>query len=129
MTDNNRSDKYITCSRCKCKYTNDDAHIKSDFGYTRLGERLKTCVKCRAQSKQYQKDNPEKMKQLKHQYWIDHIDDINKTRQQLQAEAEASEGKIKYCNRCYKNKPFDEYVCPNGKTYNACYACLKSRYG
>ena len=36
-----------TCSRCKCKYINDNEHIKHDFGYTRLEERYKTCVKCR----------------------------------------------------------------------------------
>ena len=47
MTEDNRIDKYIKCSRCKCKYINDNEHIKHDFGYNRLEERYKTCVKCR----------------------------------------------------------------------------------
>ena len=47
MTEQQGNDKYIKCSSCKCKYINDDEHIKSDFGYNRLEERFKTCVKCR----------------------------------------------------------------------------------
>ena len=47
MTEDNIIDKYIKCSRCKCKYINDNEHIKYDFGYNRLDERYKTCVKCR----------------------------------------------------------------------------------
>ena len=43
MTEQQGNEKYIKCSRCKCKYTNDDEHIKSDFGYNRLEERFKTC--------------------------------------------------------------------------------------
>ena len=46
-------DKYIKCSTCKCKYINDNAHILNDFGYNRLDERYKTCVKCRARNKVY----------------------------------------------------------------------------
>ena len=40
--------KYIKCS--KCKYINDDKHIKNDFGYNRLEERFKTCTKCRTKT-------------------------------------------------------------------------------
>ena len=46
-------DKYIKCSTCRCKYINDPDHIKTDFGYTRLEERYKCCVKCRGQKKAY----------------------------------------------------------------------------
>ena len=42
--------KYIKCSKCKCKYMNDDKHIKNDFGYNRLEERFKTCTKCRTKT-------------------------------------------------------------------------------
>ena len=128
MTDN-KADQHIKCSRCKCKYINDDAHIQSDFGYNRLNERYKNCVKCRTANRKYNKDNAETIKDALHQYWIDNKDEIMKKRQQLQAEADESDGKIRYCNRCYKNKPVDEHRCPNGKLYNACYSCLKSRYG
>ena len=106
-----------------------DESISTDFGYNRLNERYKTCVKCRGGCKQYINNNPEKVKQMKHQYWIDHKDEIAKKRQQLQKEASESNGSIKYCNRCYTNKTADDFMCPNGKSYNACYACLKSRYG
>ena len=47
MTEQHGKDKYIKCSKCKCKYINDDEHIKADFGYNRLNERFKTCTKCR----------------------------------------------------------------------------------
>ena len=51
MTEQSETDKYIKCSKCKCKYINDDEHIKDDFGYNRLNERFKTCVKCRSKNK------------------------------------------------------------------------------
>ena len=38
---------YTHCSQCKCKYHNRYDDLKDDFGYSRLGERYKTCVKCR----------------------------------------------------------------------------------
>ena len=53
MADEN---KYIKCSTCKCKYLNDNEHIKKEFGYNRLNERLKTCVKCRDKHKIYMKE-------------------------------------------------------------------------
>ena len=47
MTEQSGEDKYIKCSKCKCKYINDDKHIKNDFWFNRLNERYKTCVSCR----------------------------------------------------------------------------------
>ena len=47
--------KYIKCSKCKCKYINDDEHIKDDFGYNRLNERYKTCLTCRTKKREYNK--------------------------------------------------------------------------
>ena len=123
------TDQYIICSRCKCKYINDDKHIESDFGFNRLGERYKSCVKCRKQRKNQTENDKDKVKDYHHQYWIDNKETIKKNREALKQEAEASNGKILYCNRCYKNKLFDDFVCPNGKTYGACYSCLESRYG
>lgn len=55
MAEQNECDKYIKCSKCRCKYINDDEHIKKDFGYNRLEERFKTCVKCRTYSRQQDK--------------------------------------------------------------------------
>ena len=52
-------DKYIKCSNCKCKYINDKAHILNDFGYNRLDERYKCCVKCREYKKTYNEINHE----------------------------------------------------------------------
>ena len=51
MTEENNHDTCIVCSNCKCKYINDEEHISTDFGYTRLEERYITCVKFRAKTK------------------------------------------------------------------------------
>ena len=56
MSEQSEQDKYVKCKGCKCKYTNDEEHIKQDFGYNRLSEQLKSCVNCRNITKQY-KDN------------------------------------------------------------------------
>ena len=53
MTEKGENDNYIKCSRCTCKYINDDKHIKKDFGYNRLHERFKTCITCREKSDKY----------------------------------------------------------------------------
>ena len=53
-------DDYIKCARCRCKYHNNDESIKENFGFNRLHEQLKTCVKCRNRSKQYHQDHFEK---------------------------------------------------------------------
>ena len=50
MAEQSGSDKYIKCSRCKCKYINDYDNIKTNFGYNRLNLRFKTCVKCRTKT-------------------------------------------------------------------------------
>ena len=50
MAEQQGKEKYIKCSKCKCKYMNDDKHIKTDFGYNRLEERFKTCTKCRTKT-------------------------------------------------------------------------------
>ena len=122
-------DTYIKCSRCKCKYHNNDESISDNFGFNRLGETYKCCVKCRNCRAQYQRDNVEKLAQKRHQFWIDNKDTINARRQELIRTADESNGTVKYCNRCYKNKPVIDFVCPNGKSYNACYPCLERRYG
>ena len=51
MAEESKHDNYIICSKCKCKYINDEEHISNDFGYTRLEERYKTCVRCRKRNK------------------------------------------------------------------------------
>ena len=103
MTAQDGCELYIKCCTCKCRFINNDEHIKCDFGYNRLNERYKSCAKCRAKRRQ-------RLGRLKQ-------------------EAEDNNGDIIHCNRCYKNKPADEFRCPNGKSYNACYDCLKKRYG
>ena len=123
------NDTYIKCSRCKCKYHNNDESISDNFGFNRLGKTYKCCVKCRNCKAQYQRYNIEKIAQRRHQFWIDNKDTINARRQVLIRIADESNGTIKYCNRCYNNKPVIDFVCPNGKSYNACYPCLERKYG
>ena len=66
MTEEGKNDKYIICSKCRSKYINDEEHVNKDFGYTRLEERYKTCVRCRAINKinykTYQEKHPEQIK-------------------------------------------------------------------
>ena len=42
---------YINCS-CHRKYINSDESIAANFGFNRLQERYRTCVKCRQSGKQ-----------------------------------------------------------------------------
>ena len=53
MATGNDSDKYVKCAMCKCKYINDEEHLEKAFGYNRLKERFKCCVKCRNRSYEY----------------------------------------------------------------------------
>ena len=59
MTEQGGEDKYIKCSKCKCKYINDDNHIQTDFGFNRLNERFKTCTKCRSKTRKGNNDKKE----------------------------------------------------------------------
>ena len=35
--------KYIKCSKCKCKYLNNEFQILKNFGFDRLQRQFKTC--------------------------------------------------------------------------------------
>ena len=76
MTEENNHDEYIVCSNCKCKYTNNEEHISTDFGYTRLEERYKTCTKRRASSKirnkKYCDSHREELKEYGKEYREEH---------------------------------------------------------
>ena len=57
MAEHDNDDKHIKCFKCKCMYHNNDESIKDNFGFKRLGERYKVCVKCRTRAKDYYKAN------------------------------------------------------------------------
>ena len=67
MTEEDTNDTYIICSDCRSKYINDEEHTHTDFGYTILEMRYKTCVKCRARqiinNKTYHEPHPETSKE------------------------------------------------------------------
>ena len=92
MTEQDSKDKYIKCSRCKCKYINDDNHNKTDFGYNRLNERYKTCVTCRERHKQYN-----------HTYREIHNEDIKEYRKEHKEERAEYDKQYKRDNREYYN--------------------------
>ena len=48
MTEEDKNDTYIMCSKCRSRYINDEEHINKCFGYTILEMIYKTCVRCRA---------------------------------------------------------------------------------
>ena len=75
MTEDNRIDKYIKCSSCKCKYINDNEHIKHDFGYNILGERYNTCVKSRERNTT--QDKSQYKRETTHKSIIDRYNVLN----------------------------------------------------
>ena len=86
MAEENIKDKYIICSGCKSKYINDEEHISKDFGYTRLEERYKTCVKCKARnninSKKYHEIHKEERNQNSKKYHEIHKEEIKQYREE-----------------------------------------------
>ena len=76
MTEENNKDQYVICSNCRCKNINDEEHINKDLGYTRLEERYKTCVKCRAKHKikckTYYDNHKEELKEYSKKYREEH---------------------------------------------------------
>jgi hypothetical protein len=98
MTEDNKEtqkDKYVYCSRCKCKYNNDEENLKTDFGYNRLKERYKTCCKCRNKNKQYLNDNP--CKKEYHKDYQQHIE--------VKAQRKERESEIIKCPTCNREFP------------------------
>ena len=79
MAEESKHDKYIICSKCKSKYINDEEHISNDFGYTRLEERYKTCVRCRARNKvnckTYYNKHIEEEKERSKKYREEHLEE------------------------------------------------------
>ena len=82
MAEQSEDNKYIKCSKCKMKYINDKEHIKSDFGYNRLGEQFKCCIKCGAINREYTRKWYEKNKDTiiadKKQHYNEHREQILK---------------------------------------------------
>ena len=72
MTEEDKSDRYITCSKCTSKYINDGEHINKYFGYTILEMIYKTCVRCRARNKRFCKTYSEKHTKKNKEYYEDH---------------------------------------------------------
>jgi hypothetical protein len=121
---------YVYCSRCGCKYQNKDENIKEYFGYNRLGERYKTCVKCREkrrvigkrhydnnreeileQQKEYRETHKEQKKEYATNYYHENKEyfkqkGIKYRERQLEKQVPND---TKCCTRCYKQKPLTDY--------------------
>ena len=48
MSEIDKDNNFISCSRCQGKSHNTSESITKNLGYTRLGDRYKLCIKCRA---------------------------------------------------------------------------------
>ena len=119
MTELNETDKYIKCSKCRCKYINSDDSIKKDFGYNRLNEQFKTCVKCRPKSREYsklyQETHKEEIAERKRDYnkqryqnnKEEHKAYMDKWREKQQSKEVDEHHKL--CKRCSKIQPLTEY--------------------
>ena len=106
---------YILCSNCKCKYHNANGNIEVDFGYTRLGERYKTCVKCRTRRKQWSqtdkgKEYEERHTEYKHQYWKEHKDEFMEKR--------SEKIKCQYCGEFVRKQHISRHVKSYCKNHN-----------
>ena len=82
MTEQSGNDNYIKCTNCKCKYINDDEHIKTDFGYNILNERYKTCAKCRQRNNAYNAKHKERVAEYAKAYRETNKDAINEKNRQ-----------------------------------------------
>ena len=80
----------IKCSTCKKKFLNNKEQVEIHFGYNRLNERFKCCIRCRGYGK--------------------------KRVEQEQNKANESNGELKYCTQC-KTHPNDKYMLVDGRTY------------
>jgi hypothetical protein len=119
MTEQSEAEKYIKCSKCRCKYINDDEHIKNDFGYNRLNERFKTCVVCRARNRVndktyrsiHQAEITERTRDYRKQYFQDHKEQYQERYKQYrerQLNKEVDDNN-RCCTRCYKIQPITYY--------------------
>ena len=119
MTEQSETDKYIKCSKCRCKYINDDEHIKTDFEYNRLNERFKTCAVCRARNRNndktyrdiHQAEITERKRDYNKQYFQDNKEYFNERHKQFrdrQLNKEVDDNN-KCCARCYKIQPITYY--------------------
>jgi hypothetical protein len=81
----------IICSKCKCKYANDEQTISNNFGYNNQNIRFKTCKQCRKRNESYRihhieerkeydqlykSNNKDKISALNKQYWLNNKDKL-----------------------------------------------------
>jgi hypothetical protein len=132
MAEQGEVDKYVKCSKCRCKYINDDDHIKNDFGYNRLNERYKTCVTCRVRGRKNNKtyweihhaEITERKRDYREQYYQDnkeHLAQLNKQYRDKQFGTEVDDNH-KCCKRCTKIKCIKAFT-ECGETFNSCCDC------
>ena len=76
--DKSNMTEYIKCVRCNMKLINDDEHIKTDFGYNRLNERYRQCVKCRSNKAEYREAHREELRNKQKEYYYEHKEELNK---------------------------------------------------
>ena len=135
MAEQSGEDKFIRCSKCKCKYINDYEHIKKDFGYTRLEEQYKTCIKCRNKSVKYEKNRAGRSTARRTQILNQETKDDHKTCScclKVKQLNEFTEGdrQFKYCKMCRnnnnekKNRVLTKEVADSQKI---CTKCLKAK--
>ena len=122
MAEQSGSDKFIKCTNCKCKYINEPEHIKTDFGYSRLNERYKTCVKCRTRNNAYSAKHKEQRAEYAKSYREANKEAINEKNRQRDKEVvnklkQLEDDNNKCCRRCRKLKPIQEFI---SQTCNTC---------
>ena len=125
MAEESKNDKYMMCSKCRSKYINDEEHISKDFGYTRLEEIYKTCVRCREKQKVNRKTYYESSKKCREEHKEERreYDQIYGTIRIMCGRCgsevnKAQSAKHNRTNKCKtKPHPNDIYIVVDGRTY------------
>ena len=121
MAEQGEVDKYVKCSKCRCKYINDDDHIENDFGYNRLNERYKTCVTCREKHKQYNHTYREHHQDEIKEYRENHKDEIKEYGKQYKKDNR------EYCNNLSKLSKIKKLATPCENGFQRCTKCANAR--
>ena len=117
-------ENYVRCCCCTTACLNTPALIEQYFGQKNNGQRYIKCRNCRKISEIYKQTHATQIAEYSAKYYIEKGRQAREEHSNmLRKQAEESNGTLQYCTRCFKTKPTNEFVYPNGKTYSRCYKC------
>ena len=108
--------------RCHMKFINDDEHIKNDFGYNRLNERYKQCVRCRTKRTEYREAHRDELREKQKEYYYEHKEELNKKKMEYDKVYHSEKIECSICGNTMTRKTmFKHRVSPSCKAIaNVC---------